>query len=84
MNWIEMLGVVAACCTTGSFLPQAVKTIREKDTSGISAAMYTIFTSGTVLWLAYGLLTGNLPIILANAITSLLAATILFYKFRYR
>lgn len=84
MNWIEVLGVLAACCTTFSFLPQAIKTIREKDTSGISAAMYSIFTTGTILWLAYGLMTNNLPIILANAITSILAAVILVYKFRYR
>ncbi len=84
MNWIETLGIIAACCTTFSFLPQAIKTIREKDTSGISATMYTIFTTGTILWLGYGILTVNFPIMFANAITSMLAATILFYKFRYR
>jgi MtN3 and saliva related transmembrane protein len=84
MNWIEVLGIVAACCTTVSFLPQAIKTIREKDTSGISGAMYSIFTTGTMLWLSYGVLTNNFPIMLANAITSVLAAIILVYKFRYR
>jgi MtN3 and saliva related transmembrane protein len=84
MNWIEVLGIVAACCTTVSFLPQAIKTIREKDTSGISASMYFIFTTGTILWLSYGVLTNNFPIMLANAITSVLAAIILLYKFRYK
>lgn len=46
--------------------------------------MYSIFTTGTLFWLYYGLLTHNLPVVLANAVTSVLAAIILSYKFRYR
>ncbi len=76
--------MVAACCTTFSFLPQAFKIIKTRDTSAISVAMYTIFTSGTLLWLAYGMMTDNLPVILANAVTSALASVILFYKLRYK
>lgn len=76
--------MVAACCTTVSFLPQAIKTIREKDTSAISAAMYTLFTTGTLLWFLYGVFVQNFPIMLANAVTCLLASIILFYKFRYK
>lgn len=75
---------MAACCTTIAFLPQALKIIKEKDTAAISASMYSLFTLGTLLWLCYGLLTDNFPVILANAVTCALASVILFYKFRYK
>lgn len=84
MDGITISGLVAAFCTTISFVPQAVKTIKTKDTSSISLTMYLLFTFGTLMWLVYGLLSGNLPVILANAITFLLASIILYFKIRYR
>ena len=83
MNWITIAGLVAAFCTTSSFLPQAVKTIRTKDTASISLAMYVIFTIGIVLWLLYGLRIGSWPMICANTVSLVLAATILGLKLRY-
>jgi MtN3 and saliva related transmembrane protein len=80
----ELLGIAAAICTTGAFLPQAWKTIKSRDTSGISLWMYVIFTLGVFLWLAYGLAIRDLPIIAANAVTFALAATILAFKIRYK
>lgn len=84
MNWISIAGYTAAFCTTISFLPQAIKTIKTKDTSGISLYMYVIFTTGTVLWFLYGLFTNNLPVLIANAITAVLSIIILFYKIKFR
>ncbi|MES2807665.1 MAG: SemiSWEET transporter [Bacteroidota bacterium] len=84
MNYIEIIGFVAAFSTTVSFLPQAVKTIRTKDTSGISLSMYVVFTIGTFLWLMYGLLTPSAPVAAANAITFLFSAVILGYKLKYK
>lgn len=83
INWITIIGFAAAICTTASFMPQAVKTIRTKDTSGISLSMYWLFTVGTLLWLSFGLLTNNIPVTVANAVTFLFAAIILFYKIKY-
>jgi MtN3 and saliva related transmembrane protein len=80
---ITIIGLVAAFCTTISFLPQAVKTIRTKDTSSISLSMYFLFTLGTLLWLIYGLVSANIPIIVANAITLIFASVILVYKVRF-
>ena len=80
----EWLGYVAALLTTGSFLPQAVMTIRSRNTTGISLAMYVIFTLGVALWLGYGIALGSWPMILANTVTFGLAATILALKIRYR
>ncbi|MDB5159228.1 MAG: loop repeat protein [Mucilaginibacter sp.] len=75
---------MAAFSTTISFLPQAVKTIRTKDTSGISLSMYVVFTIGTFLWLMYGIMYPSLPVAVANAITFLFAGIILIYKIRYK
>ena len=69
MNWVNVLGLVAAFCTTSSFLPQAIKTIRTKDTSAISLSMYVLFTFGTLMWLIYGLTSHNFPVAIANAVT---------------
>ncbi len=81
---IEFIGFMAAFCTTAAFLPQAIKTIKSKDTASISLWMYVIFTAGVFLWLVYGIAIGNLPIIIANAVTFALAATILFFKLKYK
>jgi MtN3 and saliva related transmembrane protein len=84
MSYIEIIGFIAAFSTTVSFLPQAVKTIRTKDTSGISLSMYVVFTVGTFLWLIYGIMTPSVPVAAANAITFLFSAIILSYKIKYK
>jgi MtN3 and saliva related transmembrane protein len=80
MNAQDWIGYAAATLTTASFLPQAVLTLRTRDTRGISLAMYSAFTAGVALWLLYGLALGQWPIIVANAVTLALAATILLTK----
>ncbi len=55
MSMLDFLGYVAAFCTTISFLPQAIKVIKTRDTESLSLAMYVIFTFGVGLWLAYGI-----------------------------
>jgi len=79
-----VIGLMAAFGTTVSFLPQALKTIRTKNTSGISLSMYALFTAGTLFWLIYGLMSGSLPVTVANAITLVFASIILVYKIRYK
>lgn len=80
---LEWVGYVGACLTTLSFVPQAVKTIRSKETHGISLVMYAVFTVGVVFWLAYGIVLGSWPMIVSNIITLGLSATILALKLRY-
>jgi MtN3 and saliva related transmembrane protein len=83
MTSTDLLGFVAACLTTCSFVPQAWKTFRSKDVSGISLGMYSIFTLGISLWLGYGLLLGAWPIIVSNIVTLALALSILLMKIKY-
>lgn len=76
----KFIGIIAAIITTGSFLPQAYKTIKTKDTMGISLIMYILFVIGLLLWLIYGIYLKDMAIILANAITLIFASVILSYK----
>ena len=78
----EIMGYIAAFLTTASFLPQAFKTLKTRDTSGISLLMYLMFVVGVGLWLIYGILIGNLIITFANLITFILAGMILLVKIK--
>ncbi len=80
----ELIGYMAATLTTVSFVPQVLHSFKTKDVSGISLGMYSIFTLGIALWLAYGLLISAWPIVIANVITLALASLILALKLRYR
>lgn len=76
----DLIGYLAAALTTASFLPQAILTIKTKDTGSLSLSMYTLFTLGVLCWLIYGVYLSNKAIIIANAITFILAASILSFK----
>lgn len=80
---LEWMGYVGATLTTLSFLPQAVKTIRSRDTRGISLGMYVVFTIGVGFWFGYGVALQSWPMIVSNAITFVLAATILGLKLKH-
>ncbi|MGZ5031147.1 MAG: SemiSWEET transporter [Methylobacter sp.] len=76
----EIIGYIAATLTTGSFVPQAILTIKTRDTESLSLGMYSTFTLGVLCWLIYGIHLGDMAIIIANSITLLLAASILSFK----
>lgn len=79
----DIIGSVAAVLTTIAFVPQAVKTWRSRHARDLSLSMFLVFTLGVLGWLAYGLLIGSWPIIIANTITAILSGSILFFKLRY-
>lgn len=74
---IQALGFVAAFMTTCSFLPQAIKIIKTKDTSSISLIMYSMMTLGTLLWSIYGFINKDWAVFSANIITLSFAMIIL-------
>ncbi len=84
INITEIVGIIGAFLTTVSFLPQALQTIKTKDTSGISLLMYLLFASGVIFWLTYGILLKNYTIIVANSITLILATIVLVIKINNR
>jgi len=83
MSPTDLIGSLAACLTTASFVPQAWLSFRTRDVSGVSLLMYSIFTAGVALWLAYGLLLGSWPMVIANTITLVLALMILGMNLKY-
>ena len=83
MEIVTILGLTAAFLTTGSFLPQVIKTIKTKKTEDISLVMYSILSVGILLWLIYGIWIKDFPIIIANFISFIFNITILFLKIKY-
>jgi MtN3 and saliva related transmembrane protein len=79
---VTILGLLAGILTTVAFIPQVIKTWRSHSTHDISLAMFAIFTSGVFAWLVYGILIDDLPIVAANAVTFVLAGSILIMKLR--
>lgn len=84
MTPADLLGLVAGTLTTIAFVPQVVKTWRTRSTRDISLGMFATFGAGVALWLLYGIAIGSWPVMLANAVTFVLALLILFLKLRHR
>ena len=82
-EWITVIGLIAAICTTTSFLPQVIKTLKSKKTQDISLMMYAILTTGLFLWLVYGIILNDAPLMLANGISFTLAMSVLILKIRH-
>jgi len=80
---MEKIGFLAGFLTTISLLPQVVKVITTQDTKSISLWMYIIFVIGISLWLIYGLMRHDYPLIISNIVTLSLGVVILRYKLKY-
>lgn len=83
MDAITGLGLTAATLTTCSFIPQLTKVWRTKSAEDLSYGMFTVLSLGILLWLIYGLIIRDLPLIAANAVTLALNVAILALKVRY-
>jgi MtN3 and saliva related transmembrane protein len=83
MDLADILGYVAATLSTAAFVPQVWRTFRTKDVSGISLRMYTIFTAGIAVWLAYGIVLQETPMMVANSLSLVLACAVLGMKLKY-
>ena len=81
---IDIIGFIAGTLTTISFLPQVIKTVKEKDVSGVSLTMYICFSTGVAFWLFYGILLVNLPMIVFNIVTLIFAIAILLNIIKYK
>ena len=82
-SWLPTaVGMVAGCCSTAAFVPQVLKIRREGDTRAISARMYVLRDLGFLLWLAYGLALGSVPLVVFNVASLLLGGTVLALKLR--
>jgi MtN3 and saliva related transmembrane protein len=83
MNWITFLGILAACLTTFSSLPQLIKSFKTKHTEDLSLGMYILSSTGVLLWLIYGLTIKDTPLIFANSVGFVIISSILILKLKY-
>ena len=83
MQASDLLGYVAGALTTIALVPQAWRSFRTRDVSGVSLRMYCIFTLGVAIWLAYGIVLGETPMILANSVSLVLACAVLAMKLKF-
>lgn len=84
INSIEIIGLIAATCTTAAFLPQVYQTWKTKNVSGLSLPMLTLFFIGVTLWFVYGCYKDSLSLMLANGITIFSVFLLVVFKLRYR
>ena len=84
MNTTQLLGLAAGMLTTIAFLPQVIKTWKSRSAKDLSLGMFSLFCAGVVLWLTYGILMHDIPVIAANFMTLMLASTLLFFKLRFK
>jgi MtN3 and saliva related transmembrane protein len=80
---IDHLGFAAAACTTGAFVPQVLMVWRQRGAPGVSTGMYLMFIAGVAMWLLYGIGLNSWPVVIANAITLILACAILGMKWYF-
>ncbi len=84
MSGVDILGYAAGAITSLTFLPQVIKTWREKSAKDVSLLMFIIAAVNEVMWIAYGALLDNWVIILTNAIVLAMSLTMIYLKFRYK
>jgi len=80
MDYIQLLGYLAALLTTVANFPQTYKIIKTKSTKDISLFTYLILTAGCSLWLVYGIFKNDIPLIIANGISTAICILILILK----
>lgn len=83
MDSVFAVGIVAAFCTTFSYVPQVVKAYKSRHTKDLSLVMLLMLAAGILLWIVYGVMLNQLPIIIANSVTLVLVCYVLYLKRKY-
>ena len=83
MDYVNIIGFMAAIGTTAAVIPQVIQSLKTKSTRDISLGMYVIFSTGVFLWLLYGLFIHSYPVVFANFITLILAIVVILTKLRF-
>ena len=84
MEQIEYLGLLAGACTSSAVIPQLIKTWRTKDVGDVSLRMFIIFVSGLIMWLIYGIIKSDVPVIAANGLALALYGLMLIFRIKFK
>lgn len=83
MDWIQVLGIVAGICTSASLVPQVIKVLKEKEAEDVSLIMLIVLLTGLVLWVVYGFLRNDIPVIATNIFSVLVNVTLIVLRIKY-
>ncbi len=81
---VTFIGLLAATLTTFAFVPQVVKTWQSRSAKDLSLGTFSILSTGVFLWLVYGILISDLPIIAANVVTLCILLVLLVFKLTFK
>jgi len=84
MTTVDILGYSACAVTALTFLPQVIKTWKEKSAANVSLMMFVIAFINEVMWIAYGVMRADNVIIVTNVIMIVLCSTMIFLKLKYK
>ena len=84
MTGVDMLGYTAGAITTLTFLPQVIKTWKEKSAKDISLLMFVIAVTHEIMWIVYGVLRGDMVIVLTNAVILVMSLMMIYFKLKYK
>jgi MtN3 and saliva related transmembrane protein len=84
MEIITTLGLVAALISTIALLPQVIRVWKTKSVKDISMGMFMMMTTSQVMWLTYGILSGETPIVASNSVVLIQTMTLLRFKTKYK
>ncbi|WP_423818051.1 SemiSWEET transporter [Salinimicrobium sp. TIG7-5_MAKvit] len=84
IGWTEILGLTAGVFTTAAVTPQIWKAWKTKEVDDVSPGMFFVLITGLALWVTYGVITKDIPIIATNGVAILLNSFMLFLIYRYR
>jgi MtN3 and saliva related transmembrane protein len=84
MNGVDILGYSAGAITSLTFLPQVIKTWKERSAKDISLMMFLIAAINEIMWVVYGVLLNNWIIILTNAVILAMSLTMIYFKLKYK
>jgi len=84
MEITTLLGLIAGTITTFSFVPQVLRTWKLKETKDLSLSMFLCLAVGILLWIAYGFIKMDLPVMLANGVSFILVIVVIFFKVKYK
>jgi MtN3 and saliva related transmembrane protein len=83
MNWEQIIGLAAGILTSASLIPQVIKTIKQKKADDISLKTLLVLLAGQILWVVYGILKSDMPIIATNSFSILVDVTMVVLRIKY-
>ncbi|HET8886356.1 MAG TPA: SemiSWEET transporter [Salinimicrobium sp.] len=83
MDWTNILGLTAGLCTTVAVVPQLIKAYKTKEAEDVSLKMFLVLLTGLSLWVVYGIIKKDFPIIITNSIAVILNSLMLYFIFKY-